>query len=61
MRSRPAARAAQDGGKTHVDLRPSEQQGNGANMMVQVGGDGFNGPSRFTFLFGVRQRSKLGP
>lgn len=30
-------------------------------MMVQVGGDGFNGPNRFTFLFEGRQRSKLGP
>jgi len=38
------------GAKAHFDLLSAEQQGNGASMMVKVGGDGFNGPSRFTFL-----------
>ena len=30
-------------------LRSSEQHGDQASMLVDVGGEGFNGPSRFTF------------
>ena len=37
------------GARAHFDLRSSEQRGDKASMMVQVGGDGFNGPSRFSF------------
>lgn len=37
------------GAKARSALRSAEQHGNEASMMVDVGGDGFNGMSRFTF------------
>jgi hypothetical protein len=37
------------GVRAHFDLRSSDQQGDTATMLVEVGGDGFKGPSRFTF------------
>jgi hypothetical protein len=37
------------GVNAHFDLRSSDQHGDIASMMVEVGGDGFKGPSRFTF------------
>ena len=37
------------GVKARFALRSSEQHGDEASMLVDVGGDGFNGPSRFTF------------
>jgi hypothetical protein len=37
------------GVKARFTLRASEQRGDEASMQVDVGGNGFNGPSRFTF------------
>jgi hypothetical protein len=37
------------GVNARFELRSSEQHGSEASMLVNVGGDGFNGPSRFTF------------
>jgi hypothetical protein len=37
------------GAKASFALQSAEQNGDTASMMVQVGGQGFNGPSRFTF------------
>jgi hypothetical protein len=37
------------GAKAHFTLKSSTQHGHQASMMVEVGGKGFNGPSRFTF------------
>ena len=37
------------GAKASFALRSAEQHGDGASMMVDVGGEGFNGPSRFSF------------
>src|SRR5689334_13598923 len=36
------------GVNAHFDQRSSDQHGDTATMMVEVGGDGFKGPSRFT-------------
>jgi len=45
------------GARAHFTLKSSTQQGNLASMMVEVGGKGFNGPSRFTFdLDGAKVR-----
>jgi hypothetical protein len=37
------------GAQAHFTLKSSTQHGNQASMLVEVGGKGFNGPSRFTF------------
>jgi hypothetical protein len=52
-RGREAIRTWSDreliGVKAHLTLRSAEQHGNNASMNVEVGGDGFKGPSRFAF------------
>jgi hypothetical protein len=37
------------GAKARFELRSAEARGDTATMLVEVGGDGFNGPSRFSF------------
>jgi hypothetical protein len=37
------------GAKARFELRSSQQHGDEASMVVEVGGEGFNGPSRFAF------------
>lgn len=37
------------GAKARFTLQTASEKGDVATMVVQVGGDGFNGPSRFTF------------
>ena len=45
------------GVQAHVALRSAEQRGDEATMLVEVGGNGFTGPSRFSFaLAGGRIR-----
>jgi hypothetical protein len=45
------------GAKAHFQLKSADQKGNRASMLVQVGGNGFVGLSRFTFtLVGRRIR-----
>ena len=52
-RGRDAIRTWSDreliGARASFALRSAEQQGDEASMMVEVGGNGFNGPSRFSF------------
>ena len=52
-RGREAIRTWSDreliGARARFGLRTSEQHGDQASMRVDVGGDGFNGPSRFVF------------
>lgn len=52
-RGRDAIRTWSDreliGAKARFELRSAEQHGDDASMTVEVGGDGFNGPSKFAF------------
>jgi hypothetical protein len=47
------------GAKAHFKLSSSEQHGDEASMMVVVGGKGFNGPSRFSFLLKGERISRM--
>ncbi|HEY4369623.1 MAG TPA: nuclear transport factor 2 family protein [Steroidobacteraceae bacterium] len=37
------------GANATLKIRSSQQHGNAASVLVEVGGDGFKGPSRFAF------------